>query len=246
MTVTLYALPASHPCATVARALALKDIAYERVDLLPVLHRVQQQRRFGAQTVPGLEIGSERIVGSREILRRLERMVPEPALYPADAGARAEVERAERWGDQVLQAIARRAAWACLSRRPAALTSYVGEARLPLPVPLIGLGARPTAMISARLNHASEGNVRADLAHLGRHLDRIERWMDRGVLGGATPNAADLQIGAGLRLLLTLGDYAAIVDGRPAADLARAQFPEHAGHVPAGALPAEWLPSVPS
>src|SRR3954454_14650394 len=42
----LYAVPASHPCAAVERALLLKGLVYERVDLLPLVHLVHQQAVF--------------------------------------------------------------------------------------------------------------------------------------------------------------------------------------------------------
>src|SRR5215213_1692077 len=102
MPVTLYAIPASHPCAAVERALQLKGIPYRRVELLPVLHRVVQRLRFGARTVPGLELeDGERLVGSRPIVRKLDARVPEPPLFPPDTETRMRVERAEEWGDQV-------------------------------------------------------------------------------------------------------------------------------------------------
>ena len=243
MQATLYAVPGSHPCAAVERALELKRIPYVREDLLPVVHRLQQRRRFGGPTVPGLELdGGERVLGSRPILRRLEALAPEPALWPADPAARVEVERAERWGDEVLQPVVRRITWAALKRAPGAMTSFARDAELPIPTRLAALGASPIGWLGARANGAADPQVRADLIGLAHHLDRIDGWIASGVLGGSAPNTADLQVGAGVRLLLCLGDLAPAVDRRPAGSLARAQFSRFAGEVPAGALPAEWLP----
>lgn len=246
MKATLYVVPGSHPSATVERALELKGISYEREDLLPVVHRLQQMRRFGGPTVPGLELdgGNERILGSRPIVRRLEELVPEPALLPAERGSRILVERAERWGDEVLQPVARRIAWATLKRSPGSMTSFAEGARLPIPTRVAALGARQIALLGARVNGASDPAVRADLIHLPHHLDRIDGWISDGVLGGPEPNAADLQIGAGLRLLLCLGDLAPLIGPRPAATPARRHFARFPGHVPAGVLPAEWLPAA--
>jgi glutathione S-transferase len=70
----------------------------------------------------------------------------------------------------------------------------------------------------------------------------VERWMEHDVIGGEQPNAADLQIGAGLRLLLTVEDVARSVGTRGAVDLARRWFPDYPGRVPAGVLQAAWLP----
>lgn len=242
MQVTLYAIPGSHPCAAVERALELKGIAYDRVDMLPGVVKLQQRLRFGGTTVPGIEVGGARVLGSRPIVHKLEEIVPEPRLLPAEPDARAEVERAEEWGEEVLQPLVRRLSWAALRRAPAALPSYAVGARLPIPLRVAALGSRPVTIAAAKANGATDANVRADLIGLPGHLDRIDGWIERGVLGGRAPNAADLQIGSGLRLLLTIGDVAPLVAARPAAALARAQFPRYAGSVPLGTLPAAWLP----
>jgi hypothetical protein len=49
---------------------------------------------------------------------------------------RAAVERAEEWGDHVLQPLARRVVWSTLRRAPGAVASYLEGARLPLPAPV--------------------------------------------------------------------------------------------------------------
>ena len=247
MTATLYAVPGSHPAAAAARALELKGIPYRRVDLLPVIHKLQQRVRFGGATVPGLVLdGGEKVLGSMEIMRRLDRLVPEPPLLPADAEVRADVERAERWGEEVLQPLARRIAWATLRRAPKSMPSYAEGAKLPIPLPIAAMSGGPVAIAETRIHRASDENVRADLANLHHHLDRVDGWIEAGVIGGDPPNAADLQIAASLRLLLTLEDVAPLVDPRPAGRLARAQFPVFAGRVPAGALPPGWVPATPA
>ncbi|HEU4658779.1 MAG TPA: glutathione S-transferase, partial [Capillimicrobium sp.] len=58
------------------------------------------------------------------------------------------------------------------------------------------------------------------------------------------PNAADLQIGSTVRILLTFGDVAPLVAGRPAEALARRWFPRYPGAAPAGVLPRDWLPAA--
>ena len=242
MTAVLYAIPASHPCAVAERALQLKRVEYRRVELIPVAHRLPQRARFGAASVPGVEFADgARVVGSRPILRALEERVAEPPLLPADDDARARVERAEEWGDQVLQPLARRVIWASVCRSPGATASYLEGAKLPLPRPLALASAPFVARLAARLNGAGAPAVRADLIGLRHtHVGRVERWIEDGVLGGAALNAADLQIGSSLRLLLTIEDVAPLVAGS-AAELARRVFPKWPGTVPAGALPAAWV-----
>jgi glutathione S-transferase len=238
----LYAIPASHPCAAVEAALVLKGVPYERVDLIPVVAKLVQHRHFGASTVPGIIFDDgERVLGSMPIVRTLEHRAPDPPLLPADGRARRRVEDAERWGDEVLQALVRRLVWAGLRRTPGQLTAYGEGARLPVPQPLRRLSAPLVAWAAASLNHAGDPDVRADLVNLDSHLDRVDGWIADGVMGGEKPNAADLQIGAALRLLLTIDDVAPRVDARPCGRMARRWFPDYPGRVPTGTLPREWV-----
>lgn len=247
MPATLYVVPASHPCAAVERALQAKKVEYRRVNLLPVFHKAFQKAKFReAATVPGLVLEDGRkLVGSRTIVRELERMTPSPPLLPADAEARARVEEVEAWGDEILQPIARRVVWAGLSGKPAAQLSYIEGIKLfpPVPAPVARMSAGMVAWAERRINKAADDAVRADLLALPGHLDRVEAWIEAGVLGGESPNAADLQVASSLRLLTTLGDLEPLFD-RPAGAYARRMIPEYAGHCPAGAIPAAWLPGA--
>ena len=235
----LYVVHSSHPSETVKRALALKGIPYKTVELLIPTQAPLQKLRFGVRTVPALKLdGGDKVSGSRAILRKLDELVPDPPLLPADDAARAAVLDAERWGDEVLQAAVRRVLWGALKRRPDAIPSYQAASQLPrLPGPVVRLVAPSVIAIERRINGAGDAAVRADLAALPGYLDRVDAWIAAGVLGDAhAPNAADLQIGASLRLLSTLGDGRRLLAGRPAAQLANDVFPDYPGDVPAGAL----------
>ena len=241
----LYVVHSSHPCETVRKALDLKGIPYRTVELLIPTHVPLQKLRFGSRTVPALKLdGGEKISGSRAILRRLDELVADPPLLPADGDARAAVLEAERWGDQELQPVARRIAWAALRHRPGAIPSYQEASQLPrLPRPVVRLVAPAVIAIERAMNRASDETVRADLQALPAQLDRIDGWILDGVLSGAQePNAADLQIASSLRLLSTIGDVRPLLAARPAEALATALFPEFPGDVPAGAFPADWVP----
>jgi glutathione S-transferase len=245
-TTKLYVLPGSHPCAAVEVALRIKSIDFQRIDLLPLSQIVIGPLRYGGGTVPGLRIDGERLVGSRAIMRRLDELVPEPALLPpVGAPSYAQVLEAERWGDEVLQSVPRRILDLAFLSHPDAMVSYAADAKLPLPVGLMRPALPLTAKLMALKNKAREDAVRADLAALPTQLDRIDGWIADGLLGGEQPNAADLQIGSTVRLLMTLGDLRPMIEGRPAAALAR-YFPPSVGEVPAGALPAEWIPAAPA
>ena len=241
MAATLYAVPASHPCAAVEKALQLKGIEYRRVDIPPVAHKAVQKALFGRGTVPGLRLDGRKIVGSREIMRALDKAVAEPRLMPRDKKERKAVGLAEQWGDEVLQPLARRVIWVALRRSPASMPSYGGDSSLPIPDAVARLTAPLVARAEQRINDGTDVNVRADLRALDHHLASVERWMEHDVVGGDEPNAADLQIGSGLALLLTIADGANAFGERRACELARRWFPDYPGHVPAGALPAQWL-----
>jgi len=241
---TLYTVPASHPCAAVAAALELKRLRYRHVELIPLTQIVVGPLRYGGTTVPGMRLDGERVVGSRAIMRRLDELVREPPLLPAPGDrSYARVLEAERWGDEVFQSVPRRIIDAAFLRDPHAMESYAAGAKLPLPVSLM----RPSMPLVARLmairNRASDESVRADIAGLARQLERIDGWIEEGLLGGDPPNAADLQLGSTIRLLLSIADVRALIEAHPAARLAR-YFPPLEGLVPAGTLPVDWLSSV--
>ena len=59
-------------------------------------------------------------------------------------------------------------------------------------------------------------------------------------MGGETPNAADLQIGASIALLDTHGDLRPLLDGRPSLEAARHRFADFPGRMPE-TIPREWI-----
>lgn len=245
MPASLFVVHGSHPCATVQRALALKGVEHRVVELPPAGHAPVQKLLFGRRTVPGLRFADgERLTGSRAILRRLDERHPEPPLLPADAAARERVLEAEEWGDDVLQPVARRVLWFALDREPTAIASFQEHSRLPMPAAVRPLVTPVIVAIEHRMNRVTEGGVRADLLDLPRALDRIDGWLADGTLGGPAENAADLQIAATLRLLMTMEDLEGPLRARPAGRLALRVFPDWDGHVPAGALPEPWLKAL--
>lgn len=238
---TLYAIPGSHPAIAVRRMLEQKGIDHKRVDLMPVISRgVLKVMRFPGITVPALRISGERITGSRAISRALDRIQPEPPLFPDDAESRVAVEDAERWGEEVLSDAVRRILWNTIKRDKRPLRSYAEGARLGIPIGLAVATAAPIIAAEIRINGAGDPAVAADLAAFPGWLERIDTWIADGLLGGDPPNAADFQIAAAVRLAMTLDDLRAAIAGRPAGELALRLIPEYPGQAPP-ALPAEWL-----
>ncbi len=245
MSVKLYVLPGSHPCATVEQALRLKAIEFDRVDLVPMTQLMIGPLRYGGPTVPGMRIDGEKLVGSRTIMRRLDELAPEPPLLPPVGDERyAPVLEAERWGDEVLQSVPRRILDVAFLRRPHAMLSYASDAKLPMPGVLMKPATPLTAKLMAFRNKARDTTARADIAALPGQLDRVDRWIAEGLIGGEQPNAADLQIGSTIRLLMSIADMRPLIEGRPAAGLVN-YFPPLIGGIEAGVLPAEWFPAAP-
>lgn len=241
MKARLFTIPGSHPGWTARLMLERKGIPYSRIDLVAVLSKpILRAAGFGGVTVPALRIDGRRVQGSRAIARELDRLVPEPPLFPADPEARAKVEEAEAWGDEILQDVARRLVWNRLSKDSGPIESYLQGARLGLPVALAARTAPPIAKLSARFNEADDVHATADLASLPVMLDRIDSYIADGVMGGAEPNAADLQIATSLALLMTIDDVRPFIEKRPCGELARRLVPQFPGHTPAG-FPPQWL-----
>lgn len=220
-----------------------KGIPYKRVDLMPVIARgVLRAARFPRATVPAATVEGRRVQGTRQIAELLDEVRPEPPLFPAEPERRRAVEAAERWGDGVVQGVARRLSWWALRRDPDALGSFAEGARLGVPTGVAVKTAPPIVWASARLNRASDEAVRSDLAGLPRLLDRVDELIDEGVLDGTDPSVADFQIGTSLRLLMCFDDLRPGLESRPAGRLAMRVAPSFPGRI-RSVLPATWMPA---
>lgn len=238
--ITLHVLPPSPPCHTVEAALRLKGLAYERVDLQPGKHQEAMAEIYGPgqTTVPGILVDGTPVHGSVSILERLEELQPEPALYPpaiADA-----VHEAERWGDGRLQDLSRYLPWGALHFRPESLGTFGGAGALDA----AGTDYAIKVIRGTWRYHGLTAQILFDaLQDLPGLLDRVDALAADGTIGTDHVTAADLQIGASLRVLLTVGDLHPLMEGRAGEEIARRLFPDYAGLVPAGALPAGWVPA---
>jgi glutathione S-transferase len=237
----LFVIPASHPSITAELMLRHKGIAYKRTDLLPVISKgALRAVGFPGVTVPALKIDGAKVQGSRQVTRELDRVQPQPPLFPADAEQRAAVEEAERFGDEELQHPIRQILWWSLKRDKAPLRSYSEGAKIGLPIGLAMKTAAPIVALSAHFNEASEENARAAIAALPAMLDKIDAWIAAGVLNGEQLNAADFQIATSVGLAMTLDDLRPAIENRPAGALAKRVVPDYPGRTPP-ILPAEWL-----
>jgi glutathione S-transferase len=238
---TLFGVPGSHPTAAVQLMLERKGIAHRRFDLLPAISRIALPALgFEGRTAPALRLDGHRLQGSRTISRALDALRPEPRLFPGEPQARAAVEHAEAWGDEVLQHAARRLMWAAVRRDRSTIGTFLESARTGVPTPLAVRTAAPVVALASRITRASDANARMDLERLPGWLDRVDGWIEQGVLGNPEPNAADYQIGASVRLLMCLDDLRPAIANRPAGHHATETVPVFEGRVPR-ALPPKWL-----
>jgi glutathione S-transferase len=236
----LYTIPASNPSMAAALMLDRKGIEYKRVDVIPGTQLGLRAMGFPGDTIPALKIDEEKIQGTREISRGLDRIQPEPPLFPSDPGQRAKVEEAERWGDEILQSMPRRIVWNSLSRDRSGLMSYSEGSNLPVPAPIAARTGAPVIAMAKRRNKATDEAVRTDLAELPAILDHVDQLIDDGVIDGESPNVADYQIAPSVRLLLTMDDLRPAIELRPAGKLAMSLIPDFPGHL-GPTLPPDWL-----
>jgi glutathione S-transferase len=236
--ITLHVLPPSHPCKTAIKALELKGLDYELIELAPGAHVEEMERIYGARTVPGMLVDGEPVHGSRAILARLEEMVPDPALYPAEKAD--AVRDAERWGDEELQDLGRRMPWGSLYFRPEAMGTLAGGETLDPAGTDFAIGFVRNAW---KYHKITAARLAEDLQGLPAKLDHIDELIAAGVIGQDEPNAADLQIGATIAVLECVGDLKPLLSGRPLQQLAQRWFAGREGEVPAGAFPAGWVPA---
>jgi glutathione S-transferase len=237
----LYVIPGSHPSMAARLMLEAKGIPYKRTDLMPVVSKgVLRVLGFPGITVPALKLDGRKIQGTGEIARELDRLRPEPELVPADPERRAAVEEAESFGDTDLQEPVRAILWWALRKDKAPLRSYSEGAKLGIPIGLALKTAGPIVAAAARLNEATDENVRRGLAALPTMLQKIDDWIEAGVIGGEQPNIADFQIAPSLRLAMTLDDLRPAIEPRPAGQLALRLVRDYPGHCPP-VLPPAWL-----
>jgi glutathione S-transferase len=127
-------IPFSTNVERVALALGHKGLATEWVDVDPA-DRSEVERLSGQSLVPVLELDGRVLVDSTAIIEELERLHPEPRLYPTNPARRAEVEVFVDWFNRV---------W---KRPPNDLEAELGKAE-PDPAVVERLGAEITNALS--------------------------------------------------------------------------------------------------
>jgi glutathione S-transferase len=166
----LFQIPFSHNCVKVRKALDLKGLDYETVDIDPVL-RIGLRRASGQALVPALVDERRMVADSTAILLYLEEKYPHPPLLPGEPEARAECLILEHWADETFMALTRRLAYWNVTASPGAL----GELFFPS-------APRP---------------IRRAAGHLGKWMLHRRLGMSRrqnGLDERAAPRAAELAV----------------------------------------------------
>ena len=181
--IRLYVIPGSNPSVAAELMLKRKGIDYRRRDLIPAVHiAIVRALGFPGRTVPALNSDGRKVQGSRAIARFLDELKPKSSLFPAEPARRAAVEKAERWGDEVLQSVLRRLAWFALRRDRPTLKEFLEDYRLGVPTSFAAATMAPIAWVEQRINKASAAAVRADLERLPALLDHVDELPARAAL----------------------------------------------------------------
>jgi len=236
MPIEVFGSPISPFVDKVTRALRLKSLAFELV--LPA--RFGDFARWSPATrkMPVARIEGETISDSTFILRRIDRLAPEPPLFAAEPERAAAQRLLEDWADESLYWLRMALLWQDPERAANAIL-----ATLPVPAaarPLVRrvmkrqLGGQVRAQGMGRLSYATL------VRELGLRLDDLV-----GVLGvrpfffGDAPGAADLAVAAQLHFHASAAgqpDIAKALGERPALTAWKEQ-------VDARTLPRTGVPS---
>jgi glutathione S-transferase len=217
MDATLYTFPISNPGWSARLAFARKGVEPKLVQLRPGLHPAALWLRgYRRGTVPAAKLDGRRVEGSLQIVQELERLVPQPSLYPADPARRATVEEAEQWGEAVMQQLPRTLARYAIAHDHATRVWFMREhARMPLPA-LSATFSLPVSRLMAARANGNEAGARAALEQLPAALDRVDALLADGLLGDADGvNAAGAQIAPSVALAASLTDLRELTAGRP-------------------------------
>jgi len=187
-------------------ALDWKGLEYERVTYLPGPHVPAIKKLSGQSSTPVLEWDGEIVAGSAAIVDHLERLQPEPSLYPADPAERAKALDVQRHFDAEVGPAVRAALFSVLLREGAyfsrvftkgkgSLTSGFYRATVPL--------ARKLISQSYGLDDAAK--VEADFARTQDALDRLAKEVrETGHVVGERFSVADLAAASLLAPLVRL------------------------------------------
>ncbi|MGH2917219.1 MAG: glutathione S-transferase family protein [Solirubrobacteraceae bacterium] len=238
--VKLYGFNGSNSVYTGRLLLEHKGVDYSFVKLPPAAHAfILLARGFDTMAVPALKVGRVRVQGTRWIARALDELYPEKPLFPADPEQRRAVQAAERWGEELQNAL-RRIFYCACRRDRSAFIGIMGAEKGPVGRTLLRTYSPIVIRLATGVHRATDPHGREDVELLPERLDQIDAWIAEGVLDGPELNAADYQIAVNVAGFMLCEDFAPYIAGRPAERHARRVAPDYAGHIGA-IVPDEWM-----
>jgi glutathione S-transferase len=243
MGIKLYGTPPSPPSHSARLMLEHKGVDHKVIWLLPGMWpALLRTRGFRGGTVPAMKVDGRRIQGSTLISRELDRLKPEPLLFPADPAQRQAVEEAERWGDETLQDVPRRIVRWLSVHRPETKVMIAKDVGIPFPRFAAWINTPAARHLANKVD--ADDRVQEAIAQVPEVLAHADGLIADGVIGRNEPNAADFQIATSVRALLSVKDLDSATQGRPASQLALKLIPEFGTDLPPGLLPADWLAPI--
>jgi glutathione S-transferase len=174
-------------------ALDYKGVQHRRRTVAPGTHVLRSRMLGGTGTLPILKLDGRRITDSSEIVAELERIRPEPPLYPADDAERRRALELEAWFGTKLGPGVRRALFHELlpETRVAAKTMFQG---LPAASRAVHTALLPVSRIAVRRAlGADKRGAESGRMETVAALDRIEAELrPSGYLAGEAFSVADL------------------------------------------------------
>jgi glutathione S-transferase len=189
----LIQIPFSHNCVKVRRALELKGLPFETLNIAP-MERAPVRRASGQELVPVLVDGGRAIADSTAILLYLEETHPEPPLLPRDPRRRAECLVLEDWADAAFMSLTRRLAYWNALRTPDAIESRFFPGARGLWRRAGGILARRALRRRFRLSEWQNERDEPEARRLSRLA--MERLDGRAYLVGDSVTIADLALAA--------------------------------------------------
>jgi len=181
-------------CNKVRWALRLKGLAFDTVTTTSFA------RHSRTGKLPVLVLDGERVHDSTEIVRRLDRLHPDPPLVPRDPRLAAQMTLVESWADESLCALMTYERAFDPAARRRMIAGVLAFKRLPaIAGPLVAARLR-------RSGHHRYGHLLAlgpDVvrAELGRRLDVVDALAEgRSCLVGDAPTIADVAVAACLHV----------------------------------------------
>jgi glutathione S-transferase len=211
----LYVIPGSHAARTGILLMEHKGLDYELKKVPTGTQRMLRLRGFPGGTVPALVMDGRKVQTNLEIARFLDEVRPDPPLFPSDPERRAAVEEVERWVDDVLQMDARRLLFAGALDWPGTLADHGDDGRMGYLLWKRRWSRRLGIRLPIAVFKVDRAVERKLLDRLPAHLDRIDAWIDSGVLNGDELTAADYAVAANIALLTYRSDLRPEIERRP-------------------------------